>query len=230
MSLFSFEKDRPNLTEKGNKSPWMPPGLATILDTKMPTRGRYKNGWPVGAVVHFTAGRDNAPATIKYGASQGYAYLCINSAGAVFQAHDMTKWGYHCGKSYWKGLGEGCSQYLVGIEITSAGMVDKIAPGKYKSWFGANYTDADVRWSGAHQNIQKGYYHKYSKAQEEALFKVIKWLYYQAPDIFKIDYVLGHDEVSPGRKNDPGAALSMSMPEFRSLLKQQILGPQVILP
>jgi hypothetical protein len=103
-------------------------------------------------------------------------------------------------------------------------MVDKTAPGKYKSWFGSTYGDEEVRWSGAHDNIQKGYYHKYTKAQEEALVKVIKWLYYQGGGVFKLDYVLGHDEAAPSRKNDPGGSLSQSMPEFRSYLKQLLVG------
>jgi N-acetyl-anhydromuramyl-L-alanine amidase AmpD len=222
--IFSKEPDRLNLDTKGSKSPWMPPGLATIHTPSMPTRGTYRKGWPEGAVIHFTAGRDNPKATIDYGRSQGYAYLCIGGNGHIYQAHDMRKWGYHAGKSYWKGLGEGCSRYLVGIEVCSAGRLDKIAPGKYRSWFGGTYGEDETRYSAAYQNIQKGFYHKYTQDQEEALIKVIKWLYYQAPDIFKIDYVLGHDEVSPGRKDDPGGALSQSMPEFRSYLKQLIVG------
>jgi len=52
------------------------------------------------------------------------------------------------------------------------------------------------------------------------LFKLLRWLEYNGNGIFKLDFVLGHDEVAPSRKNDPGGSLSMTMPEFRKKLKE----------
>jgi len=47
------------------------------------------------------------------------------------------------------------------------------------------------------------------------------------PDVFELKCVLGHDEVAGkkgigyNRKNDPGAALSMTMTEFRNKLDEE---------
>lgn len=197
---------------------WIPG--AKIVSPSMKTSGVYANGWPLGAVVHFTAGRDNAEDAVVYGRGQGYAYLCIQGDGQLVQAHPVNRWGSHAGKSYHEVLGSGVSSKLIGIEITSAGRLEKRGD-KFISWFGKEYGPTEVRYIPRDRdNVQAGYYHKYTKLQESKLMEVLLWLHANGGGIFKPDFVLGHDEVSPGRKNDPGGALSQTMPEFRSFLKQ----------
>ncbi len=40
---------------------------------------------------------------------------------------------------------------------------------------------------------------------------------------FKVDWIMGHDEVAIplGRKSDPGGCLSVTMPEFREIIKER---------
>ena len=64
-------------------------------------------------------------------------------------------------------------------------------------------------------NQKRGFYHVYTALQEKTLVDTLFWLKDQSPEVFSFNYVLGHDEVSPNRKSDPGAALSRTMPEFR---------------
>lgn len=191
----------------------------------MRQRGKYEKGYPWGAVVHFTAGRDGAQKTIDGGIGDGYTYLCIQKDGTIVQAHDVSQWGYHAGESKWPGLGSGVADKLIGIEINAAGRVEKQPDGRFKTWFGT-YLEADqVRYTAGGDNQLKGYYEKYTPAQEASLIQVLLWLKGQAPDVFKFEYVLGHDEVAGmkglgrWRKNDPGAALSMTMSDFRSALE-----------
>lgn len=216
----SEEPERPNPSELGKKLLWCP--LATITTEKMPTVGQYPKGYPEGAVVHFTAGRSlkgdsDALNTIRGGIANGYCYFCISSDGTIFQSFPLNKWGYHCGKSSWPGLGSGLSNRLVGIEICNAGKLD--ANGR--SWFGETYPETQRRKVG-NEYGESGTYHQYTEAQEKSLIDLIWWLKLNNPDVFKIDYVLGHHEISPGRKNDPCGALSVTMNEFRKALSKHL--------
>lgn len=212
--------DRPSNDKIGTKMLWCP--FAEILSYKMKTQGKYAGGYPVGAVVHFTAGGSEIRDTMSWGKNQGYAFFGIGRDGKIVQAHAMNEWGHHAGTSSWPGLGSSLSSKLVGIEVCAAGRLEKASDGRYKSWFGKYYGESDVRHSSSKANIQSGVYHAYTDEQEDALIRLLLWMKNQAPDVFNIDYVLGHDEISPNRKNDPGGALSMTMPEFRQLLKKRL--------
>ena len=61
----------------------------------------------------------------------------------------------------------------------------------------------------------------FSKAQERSVLKILLWCKVNAPDIFKIENILGHDEVAPRRKNDMGGSFSMNMNDFRDLIEQE---------
>jgi hypothetical protein len=214
------EPDRPNQGELGKKLLWYP--LAEITAEKMPTRGTYLNKYPVGAVVHFTAGRSlkgdsDAINTIRGGIRNGYCYFCISRDGSVFQSFPLDRWGYHCGTSSWPELGSSLSSKLVGIEICNAG---RLREGNV-SWFGEKYPDSEVRTVGKEFQVA-GTYHKYTEAQEKSLIDLLVWLKLNNPEVFQVKNILGHDEISPGRKNDPAGALSMPMPELRKLIASKV--------
>lgn len=221
------EPPRPDVDAPAQKLLWCP--FATVLEA-MKGSGTYRKGYPEGAIVHWTSGwsRDGEKGTsakkraeeaIKWGAKQGYAYFAIGEDGSIIQSLPLNRWGHHAGSSSWPSLGSSVSQYLVGIEVCNAGKLKKISDGVYESWFGARFNESEVRYSKKVGNIAEGYYHKYSEAQEKALVQLLKWLKSNNPSVFNFDLVLGHDEVAPARKTDPGASLSMTMPEFRAKLK-----------
>lgn len=200
----------------------------------MKTQGRYRKDYPEGAIVHFTAGRDNPINDISSGIKNNYAYLVIAPNGDLYQNYRLDEWGYHAGKSSWPALGGGVSQYLVGIEICSAGKLRKIDDTHFRPWYNEEEYLKDlgkkpkpeddlplhqVRFVPKQANCVEGWYEKYTDAQETTLREVLQWLRHNKPDVFSYDLVLGHDEVSPGRKNDPGGALSVTMPALRSWLQ-----------
>lgn len=211
------------------------PPFANVMKEKMPERGVYAKGSPLGVVVHFTAGHDGAAKTILGGIKNKYTFWCIERDGDLFCAHRYKYWGYHAGESGWRMLAKklvgSVSDDLLGIEINAYGRVDAIKgkPGRYLTWFKKEIGDEEVRYTPGGANQCPGYYHVYTAAQIETLIKTILWLKAKNPDVFDFDYVLGHDEVSgptsgitkSWRKNDPGAALPMTMPEFRALLKKR---------
>lgn len=238
------------------------PKAEKALKGKMRTRGRYKNKYPKGAVVHYTAGRsrnkeEGGPRQQETHYKQGlksvesaikrdsYAYFIIARDGTVFQNFPLDRYGYHAGKSKWVGLGSSVSSKLVGIEIQNAGRLKdywkdgrdkkhKCPEGYLSAWFSRPdkgdklFNKAtECRYSGDNDNIQKGWYHKYSPEQIKALKQLLLWLKANNPDVFQLKYVLGHDEVAGekgigyNRKNDPGAALPYSMSDFREELKSE---------
>ncbi len=215
--MFFREPERVSMNATGQKSLWVP--FATKVTPEMKARGSYRKGYPEGAVVHFTAGRrKDGKSAISYGREQGHAYFIIDAAGEIFQAIPLNRWGYHAGTSSWPKLGSGVSQYLVGIEIMAAGRLEKQKDGSFKTWFGVTVPKAEVRTVKAKENVKAGNYQAYTAAQEESLTGLLLWLKRNHPSVFNLDLVLGHDEVAPSRKDDPGGALSCTMPEFRKRL------------
>jgi len=221
--------EQPDPSQKGTRALWYP--LAKVYPQKMKTRGKYPNGYPEGAVVHFTAGVDGTGA-LEQGIVNGFSYFLITRDGTVWQAAPLDEWGFHAGPSTYPGLGNGISPKLVGIEMCTAGIVDPqpVVAGQapmFKQWYERDprkyLSAAEVRYSVKKDNIHSGYYHIYTPAQEHSLVGLLLWLKSNNPGVFSFDHVLGHDEicVPPGRKVDPGAALTMSMPEFRAFLKTQ---------
>lgn len=186
------------------------------------TAGKYRQGYPEGAVIHFTAGRHwGMEAQMEAQRASAFTYLVIARDGSIGQNFPLNRWGYHAGTSDVRDIGiERADRYLVGIELINAGRVNH----QNKPWFsGVTFGDQDIRTINSQTaNQSSGRYVKYSDEQEESLVFVLSWLHLNNPEIFKVANVRGHDEVSPGRKDDPGGSLSMTMPEFRAKLQQRI--------
>lgn len=228
-----------------NKSLWYP-NAVILKDVTKSAKGTYPKGYPEGLVVHFTAGQykhgqKDAIDSIK---SSPYFYLAMGTDGKIVQANPLSQWGYHAGESAWEIDGKkvsGVSNRFVGLEICNPGRLELIN-GKYYTWFDVKkdpetkkiislknpIEPKDVRIAKKDDdNIQAGAYLPYTKEQENGLIQFCLWLKANNPDVFNFDCVVGHDEISGkkgigyNRKNDPGAALSMTMTQLRNLLKQQ---------
>jgi len=189
---------------------------------KMKTQGKYRSRFPLGAVIHFTAGSNDPKAYLDDMRAKGYCAILIDRLGHVWQDFALNEWGYHAGASTWKNFGTTVNDELVGIEIMSAGkLTDK--NGKLYSWFGKEIPQEECACALKNQdNMQAGWYHAFTPEQEEALEKMLVWMYEASGGLFSFDNVVGHDEVSPNRKSDPGASLSMTMPKYREYLKKKV--------
>jgi len=189
------------------------------------TRGKYPKDYPQGAVVHFTAGnvRQKPMDAVHLMSKNKHCYFVIAPDGIIYQNFPLDRWGYHAGKSAWPGIRDSVSNELVGIEVMCPGKLNSnLAP-----WYNKDesFPKSQCRYVEGSEQMEAGWYLKYTDKQEASLEKLIRWLHSNNPEVFSMDYVLGHDEVSGPiglgyqRKNDPGGSLSMSMEKFRATLK-----------
>lgn len=194
---------------------------------KMQTRGRYGKMHPKGAVIHYTGGSSTEGA-IATAEKEGHAYLLIDRGGTLFQSTSLEQWGYHAGTSYWPALGPALSMYMVGIEIVAAGRVTmhkKVGEEeRFQAWYHTKpeqyFKPDEVRYFKDNKHALPGYYHKFTDAQEKTLIATLLWLKQNAPPIFEPELIVGHHEISPGRKEDPGGAISIGMSDLRALIKR----------
>lgn len=191
-----------------------PPKLIVVKGVRYPFGGDYKTptGMAEGLVVHYTvSGRTarHAENVVRYLASKSLGAPVMDENGIIYVPENfdvIRHWAPHAGVSKW-GERSGLSQYYAGLEICSWGRGSK---------------DGPLRTSEGVANIIAGSYQAFTDAQEKALFDFCLWMMAVNPS-FKLENVVGHDEIraaagKPGDKQDPGASLSVTMPELRAAL------------
>lgn len=165
---------------------------------------------PDTIIIHFTAG-GSGESSAKYLCSsqaQASAHLVVGRDGSVYQLVPFNKVAWHAGSSsYIFPDGErraGFNNSSIGIEIDNAGNLEKCGD-QYKSWFGRLYTAGEV-FEGIHRNeTSPRYWHTYTEKQIEAVQEICSLLINE----YGIKHILGHEEVAPGRKLDPGPAFPL---------------------
>ena len=177
--------------------------------------------------------------TLNGAVANGYAFCTVSRSGRIYLPANMDwqRWGYHAGPSRCPATGhEGVSKYYVGFEVNSPGLVYPTKDEQtYVPWFnavrdahgtvildakgratigdaaGVRFAPDELRLVAKPDgNIRPGAYVPYTAAQMAAIVAVMLWLRRQYPASFRLDRVFGHDEVSPGRKVDPGGALGVA--------------------
>ena len=175
----------------------------------------FKQGNLDTLIIHYTAGRD-AESSARYLRKEeikASAHLVIGRNGEIFQLVPFNKIAWHAGRSSFGGK-SGYNNYSIGIELDNAGVLTKTG-NDFQSWFGKKYTQSDVM-EGVHRNeSQPRYWHIYTEKQLEVNEEVTKLILNHYKSIVNI---LGHEEISPGRKQDPGPAFPLD--KFR----RQIIG------
>ena len=206
-------------SKRNEKRLWYPPAIQ--FPKRMKRVWIHPDGYTRALLIHFNAGRHNPLNTMQGGINNGYMYDAMGPDGVIHQANPLNEAGYHCGGGKWKGpdgkLYSPMHKYMRGIEITSAGKLDKNG----KSWFGVTIPEDKIREVKAGGSIREGgKYEKYTDAQEKSLLNYILWLKWNNEAVFNFDWVIGHEECSI-QKTDPGGALSMDMATYRKYLKMK---------
>lgn len=162
-------------------------------------------------VIHFTSGM-SAQSSIDFWKSpeaQGAnAHIIIDRDGTIFQCRAFDRTAGHAGKSRWKdptdGLRVGCNDFSIGIELANAGN-DVSGSVESPMAFGKHPLEAGAI-SAKHKNGGSvELWEKFPTAQLESCFALAKAL----KEHYNLDDVVGHEDIAPERKNDPGPAFPM---------------------
>jgi N-acetylmuramoyl-L-alanine amidase len=165
---------------------------------------------PQYLVMHYTAGHsfESSVEWFTNPQAKASAHLVIGRDGSIVQMVPFDRVAWHAGQSRWRGM-VGLNHFSVGIELDNAGILTRQG-GKWKAWFGDDYPEDDlVEAVHQHETIVRGW-HAFTSKQLEIATEVAATLvtHYQLRDI------VGHDDIAPGRKVDPGPAFPME--SFRS--------------
>jgi N-acetylmuramoyl-L-alanine amidase len=164
---------------------------------------------PEVIVAHYAV-THSLEATVAAQQARGYwAHLSIdgwNDGGRsemrVVQQLPFNRRGSHAGESLWQGRA-GVNNFSVGIEIANPGPL-VMTPEGLKTTYGKLWDPNDAIETGPIKGYPVKWTHwaKYS-AEETALFTAICLA---LKERYPIKALVGHSDISPGRKFDPGPA------------------------
>jgi N-acetylmuramoyl-L-alanine amidase len=160
---------------------------------------------PVYLLIHYTAGRglDSSVAWLADPRARASAHLVVGRDGTVVQLAAFDRIAWHAGQSRWRDR-VGLNSCAIGIELDNAGMLERRGAG-FRAWFGGDYPAGDACAAAhRHDGVQR-HWHNFTAAQIEVAAEIATVLVQR----YGLKDVLGHDDVSPGRKWDPGPAFPM---------------------
>lgn len=191
------------------------------------TSGRFASS-PTLLVMHYTASGGTAEGDAQHFSRQTRsgvsAHLTIGRAGAtdLFQSVPFTQIAHHAGTSSWRGQSN-CNRFSIGIEIDNWGILTKREDGTYRSWAGTAVAPSLVIKARHKNGGPESYWETYPEKQLRDLEVITAAILKAYPSIKDI---VGHDDIAPGRKADPGPAFPMS--RFQNLLEDRGSGASTI--
>jgi N-acetylmuramoyl-L-alanine amidase len=169
-------------------------------------------------VVHYAV-THSLDATTAAQRARGYwaqisidGYASIGPDYRVYQSMPLNMYGSHAGDSVWTRPTDGvrksgCNAFSIGVEIANPGpLIER--EGKLYTVYGKEW-DRDDAVEIRHRNpTPKEWTHwaRYSDQEIDILIALGHALRKAYPTIVDMR---GHDEISPGRKSDPGPAMDM---------------------
>lgn len=170
-------------------------------------------------ILHYTAGGsyDAAANWLRNPLAKASAHLIIARDAKVGQLVPFNRVAWHAGVSTWEQDGavyNSLNHHSIGIELDNAGRLFTHHQGDiYKSWFGKLYRAEDVLRATHENEDTPSFWHTYTSEQLDRALHISALIM----DTYGIPAVLGHDQISVGRKFDPGPAFPMF--SFRARLE-----------
>lgn len=173
---------------------------------------------PTLIVLHYTAsgGEDGAGDAnyLSRAEARASAHVVVGRNGSIDQIIPFNKKAWHAGVSSYKGR-KNVNDFSIGIEIDNWGWLTN---GKSHS---GQVVPEQYRFSGTRSG--KSQWEAYREKQLQAVREVIQAIC----DTYPITDIVGHEDIAPGRKQDPGPALDKFMTEIKEIhFDEQQLEPK----
>lgn len=186
----------------------MADGEFPLLQRPSPNRGE-----PITAdylVMHYTAagGLKSAVDWLCNPLARASAHLVIGRDGTVVQLVPFDSKAWHAGRSQWLGRA-GLNGFSLGIELDNFGVL-KGQPGAWRTDWGRPVPDEETLQATHRQGGSLRGWHAYTPAQLDRARDIATLLV----RTYGLRDVLGHEDIAPGRKSDPGPAFPME--KFRT--------------
>jgi N-acetylmuramoyl-L-alanine amidase len=171
----------------------------------MATPNSGANYVPEYIVIHSSAST-SAKGTINWflnPQSKAATHILIDRDGNITQFAPFNKVVYHAGASEWDGK-SGLNRYSIGIDLINAGSLTR----KGKDWVnvaGQIVPGNEVDIIKGKEGENESAWHNYTREQINTLSEICKVL----RETYSIQAVLGHSEISPNKKADPGPAFPL---------------------
>lgn len=160
---------------------------------------------PEYLIMHYTAGA-SAESSVSWLCNEdarASAHLVIGRDGSVVQLVDFDKKAWHAGASRW-GNRRGLNGWSIGIEFDNCGELTRHSNGWRTAW-GRRVNAVDVvEAPHKHGGSVRGW-QSYTTQQLEHATEIAARLV----SLYHLKDVLGHDDIAPKRKVDPGPAFPL---------------------
>lgn len=177
---------------------------------------RFSAGYPDAIVIHYTAGlsAESSVSWLCNPTARASAHVVIARNGEVTQLIPFDTIAWHAGLSSYGGR-SGYNQFSIGIEMDNPGRLSRTESGQFLG-LGRTFPSDEVIQAVHRNETTPSYWLIYPEAQLEAAFNLCLALREKYTAIREL---LGHEEIAPGRKSDPGPAFPID--QFRRRLIEQ---------
>jgi N-acetylmuramoyl-L-alanine amidase len=167
--------------------------------------GPFANELPDTIVIHYTAGSSLSSSVnwLPNPQAKASAHLVIGKSGEIVQLVPFNIKAWHAGRSIWKGR-QGLNHFSIGIELDNAGMLEKRADGFY-TCFGKRIDNSQVVLAPHKNGREEKAWEAFTEKQIDAVERICLILKEKYP----ITEIVGHDDIAPKRKTDPGPAFPL---------------------
>ncbi len=156
-------------------------------------------------IMHYTAGTSagSSVAWLRNPDARASAHVVVARDGTITQLAPFDVVTWHAGVSEWRGT-TGLNRHSIGIEMDNAGQLTE-SGGGYRTHLGRTIPREDVRVATHKHGGGPQPWHVYTPEQLERVFELATLLVHT----YKLEDVLGHDDIARGRKIDPGPAFPL---------------------